>query len=464
MSRLLEQVEETIRARKLFRRGQEILVAVSGGLDSVVLLHLLHALAPRYQWRLTVAHFNHRLRGRAAEADERFVRRLAASLKLPCVVGRADVRERARATGVSLEMAARELRHQFLARSARERGIRAVALAHHADDQVELFFLRLLRGAGPEGLAGMKWRAPSPADPKVQLVRPFLDVRRAELEEFARERRIRFREDASNAARDILRNRIRHELLPLLRRRYQPAIERTVLRLMELIGEESALVAELVRASRRRGGVQTFDALPVALQRRRLRDELQRLGIAPDFALVERLRERAGRKVSAPEGRVLAADESGRVTEPATAPEDFDRSEQPVALQGRAGRSHFDGVQISWRFARPPRETPRHRAGCEVFDADQIGERIVLRHWRPGDRYQPIGMAAAVKLQDRFTNRKIPAARRRELIVATTAGGEIFWVEGERIGERFKVTPATKRCLFWRWRRGKSRIAVPRPA
>lgn len=460
MSRLLERVEETIRARKLFQRGQKILVGVSGGLDSVVLLHVLHALAGRYRWRLTVAHFNHRLRGRAADADERFVRRLAARLKLPCAVGRADVRQHAAAQGVSLEMAARELRHRFLAETARERGIRTVALAHHADDQVELFFVRLLRGAGPEGLTGMKWRAPSPADPKVRLVRPFLGVRREELEEFARERRIRFREDASNAALDILRNRIRHELLPLLHRRYQPAIERTVLRLMELLEEESALVAELARAVRRRGGRQGLSALPVALQRRRLRDALQRLGIAADFGLVERLRGRPGRKVSAPNGRVLVADEGGRVAEVAGVSEDFDWSERVLELRGRAGESRFDGVQISWRFVPPPRETPRARAGRELFDADKVGKRIVLRHWRPGDRCQPIGMNTAVKLQDRFTNRKVPAARRRELLVATTAEGEIFWVEGDRIGERFKVTPETRRCLLWRWRRAKSRIAA----
>ncbi|MCX8091401.1 MAG: tRNA lysidine(34) synthetase TilS [Verrucomicrobiae bacterium] len=460
MSGLLERVEETIRARKLLRRGQKILVAVSGGLDSTVLLHLLHALAPRHRWRLVVAHFNHRLRGRASDGDERFVRRLAARLHLPCLVGRAEVRAQAREQGVSLEMAARELRHRFLAETARKHGIGVVALAHHADDQVELFFLRLLRGAGPEGLCGMKWRAPSPADPRVQLARPILDVGRKELEQFAREQRIRYREDASNAALDILRNRIRHELLPLLRRRYQPAVARTVLRLMELLGEESALVNELTRALERTPHKRAFTELPVAVQRRRLREGLERLGIAPEFALIERLRLHLGRKVSAPDGRVLFADATGQVIESAAAPADFDWSEQVVELKGRAGEALFDGVRIRWRLARPTGAKPRAEAGRECFDAEQVGGRVLLRHWRPGDRYQPIGMGAAVKLQDWFTNRKIPAARRRALLVATTAEGEIFWVEGERIAEGFKVTPRTRRCLLWRWQRGKSRIAA----
>src|SRR5208337_2330462 len=151
----------------------------SGGVDSMVLLHALHRLAKQHGWQLTVAHFNHRLRGRASDADENLVRRTAAAMKLAVVAGRADVKAFARKSKLSIEMAARKLRHEFLAREARKRKIRIVALAHHADDQVELFFLRLLRGTGGEGLAGMKWRSPLSADPRLTLVRPLLDVTKA---------------------------------------------------------------------------------------------------------------------------------------------------------------------------------------------------------------------------------------------------------------------------------------------
>ena len=144
-------------------------------------------------------------------------------------------------------MAARKLRHEFYVRAARERNISVVALAHHADDQVELFFLRLLRGAGSEGLAGMKWCSSSPADMKITLVRPMLDAAKADLRDFARENKVRFREDATNASLDLPRNRVRNELLPLLRRRYQPALTRTILRLMELVGAEVEVVGETAR-------------------------------------------------------------------------------------------------------------------------------------------------------------------------------------------------------------------------
>src|SRR5436309_9927759 len=164
----------------------------------MVLLDLLHRLAPRHRWQLIVAHFNHQLRGAASDADERLVRRVAGRLGLPFARDcwpREDHRKTQRS---GLEMAARLARHQFLSRTARASGAPTIALAHHADDQAELFFLRLLRGAGGDGLAGMKWRGPSPVDPHLTLVRPLLDLRKTEIVACAKERHIRFREDASN--------------------------------------------------------------------------------------------------------------------------------------------------------------------------------------------------------------------------------------------------------------------------
>src|ERR1700677_2278987 len=177
-------------------RETNILVAVSGGVDSMVLLHLLKALSVERRWKLTVAHFNHRLRGRASDADEVFVRKTAKGMKLPFVSKRADVKRFARESKLSIEMAARKLRHEFLAEVARACKIKTIALAHHADDQVELFFLRLLRGAGGSGLAGMKWRSPSPMNPRIFLIRPLLDQIKAALQAYADQSRTAFREDA----------------------------------------------------------------------------------------------------------------------------------------------------------------------------------------------------------------------------------------------------------------------------
>src|SRR5258708_2264438 len=141
----------------------------------MVLLRVLHELSQKNKWQITVAHLNHQLRGRSSNADERLVVRTAKRFGVPIVTGRADVKNLARTGKLSLEMAARKARHEFLARTAARLKISHIALAHHAGDQVELFFLRLLRGSGSEGLAGMKWRSPSPANPKIQLLRPLLE-------------------------------------------------------------------------------------------------------------------------------------------------------------------------------------------------------------------------------------------------------------------------------------------------
>ena len=430
------------------------MVAVSGGLDSMVLLHLLHRLTAKPRRHLMVAHFNHQLRGRSSDADERLVVKTAESLGVPAIVERGDVKSLARRRGVSIEMAARELRHEFFARTARKHKVRTIALAHHADDQVELFFLRLLRGSGSEGLAGMKWRSPSPADAAVQLIRPLLDVTRAGLEQFARENKIRFREDASNADRGILRNRIRHDLLPLLRRRFQPAVGQAVQRLMEIVGAESEVVTSAARGWLKQKRPPAFESLPVAVQRRILQLQLQQQRLAVDFEMVESLRIAAGQPFSINANMAVQRDENGLVLTRERSAIAFISKSRMVVLGGRSGQVAFDGVEVRWRYGSGKKDIKLKRAvSSECFDADQVGEEIMLRHWQPGDRYQPIGMKSAVKLQDWFTNQKVPRARRHELIVATTGAGEIFWVEGQRLAERFKLTPKTRKRLIWRWQR-----------
>jgi len=462
---LLEHVEQSTRARKLFSPGQRILVAVSGGLDSVILLHLLCALAVKHRWKLTVVHLNHQLRGRASDGDEQFVRKLAGHLKVPCVADRADVRAYAKRSRLSVEMAARAVRHQFLARTANRRRCSCVALAHHTDDQIELFFLRLLRGAGGEGLGGMKWRSPSPADAAVQLVRPLLDLNRADLEQFAHDRRIRFREDVTNASPDALRNRIRHELLPLLRRRFQPALKQTVLRTMDIIGAEAETVTEAARAWLTLKPRAMSD-LPAALQRRIIQLQLRHAGIAADYDMIESLRLHPHKRICVSPGVMIERVPSGRLRQVTTsAPGAFNSAKTTLTLCGRAGKQSFGGVRFHWQLAVNQRAfRPRSKSGREFFDADRVGYTIVLRYWQPGDRFQPMGMPVAVKLQDWFTNRKINRKQRHELVVATTASGEIIWVENQRIGERYKLTPRTKRRLIWRWNRPKSCVAVARRA
>jgi tRNA(Ile)-lysidine synthase len=472
-------------------------------------------LAPGKGWQLTIAHLNHALRGRSSDADERLVRRTAETMALPARVERADVRRFARAHGLSLEMAARKLRHEFLARAASQLGIPTIALAHQADDQLELFFLRLFRGSSGEGLAGMRWRSPSPADRRIELVRPLLDQPKSALLEQAASAGIRFREDASNACVDFQRNLIRRELLPLLRAKYQPALSRIILRTADIVGAEAQFAAQVAsawlsrrpvriesgqgNAARKAAGRQSlldhstpFKDLPIAVQRRIIQLQLLGQGVVADYPLIEELRSTADKPVTVGplqratpgdwrpaadaalqpgcSGNVRRGDESGAGKQPsaiaavrdsggtvhlqALKAQLFNSDSIRLTLQDGAGEAQFAGARIRWQITQfKGIYHPVRRKGCESFDADKVGSIILLRHWQPGDRFEPIGMLHPVKLQDFFTNLKVPPSRRRELMVAATADGEVFWVEGLRISERFKLTKVTIRRLQWRWRR-----------
>jgi tRNA(Ile)-lysidine synthase len=456
MADLPARVLAAIREHRLLAPGDAVLVAVSGGCDSMVLLELLHRLSAKAGWRLAVAHYNHQLRGRASEADEALVARTARRLGLPFHAGRGRVRTHARARGLSLEMAARELRHEFLAATAREIGVVKIALAHHADDQVETFFLRVLRGGGGEGLAGMKWRSSSPADPGRQLIRPLLAETRARLAAYAAAGGVEFREDASNRQLDTPRNILRRRVLPMLRRLVQPALEVTVPRLMTLIGDEAGFAAAAARswlAGRRRDA---FARLHPAVQRHVIQMQLRKLGVEPGFDLVERLRRAPDCPTMTPGGLRVWRDHAGRVLAGEAPKLEFATRQLAVELTTSRGECEFAGLRLAWRVRRRRTGAPVRiaaKTGLESLDADRVGRRILLRHWQAGDRFQPLGLARAAKLQDLFTNAKVPRAERRQRVVAASEGGAIFWVEGLRPGEPVRLTPASRRVLEWRWAR-----------
>ena len=193
-----------------------------------------------------------------------------------------------------------------------------------------------------------------------------------------------------------------------------------------------------------------FDKLPLAIQRRILQSQLAAAGLAPDFRLIELLRQSAECFFSFGPNISVARGADGKVILRTESIPHFNENNRAVKLS-RAGEVEFGGRHFRWLVRKHTGEMPVPLTQMEFFDAEKVGREIVLRHWRPGDRFQPIGLKSAAKLQDLFVNAKIPAARRRELVLATTADGDIFWVEGLRIGERFKLTPQTARELVWRW-------------
>ena len=452
---LLRRFCADLRRHSLLPEDGRVVVAVSGGTDSVVLLDLFHRVAVRDGLHLVVAHANHQLRGDASDHDETFVLRLAARLGHPAVSGRLDVRAEMARARTSVEMSARKLRHAFLVRTAVEQRASVIALAHHADDQAELFLLRLLRGAGGEGLGGMAWNSPSSADPSRTLVRPLLGLSKADLVAHLKAKRLESREDSSNKDRDILRNRVRHELLPMLEQDFTPAIRDVLCRAAEVVGTEAGFVKQAAEQWSAATARPDFSTLHPALQRAVLREQLREAGHEGGFDLVEKLRQGKAAVTVAAGGR-LAHDGNGRIrigVRPA--PPRFRDEALTIDLGAGRGTVDFGGGRLEWRVraARGPKR-PAAAAGREQLDADRVGPVLRLRHWRAGDRFRPLGSPGSAKIQDLFVDRKIPASERRGRVLAEATGGELCWIEGLPPGEAFKLTPATGRQLELRWVRG----------
>jgi len=268
------------------------LVGVSGGRDSVVLLDWLVRSGYR---NLIVCHLNHQLRGRASAADARFVEKLAARLDLTVMISAADVRKVAKAGGMSIETAARFARYRFFARTARRRRCRILLLAHHADDLVETFLLNLLRGTGTAGLAGIRESSEHQfGNLKLEVIRPFLQIWRSDIDRYVRKHRLAFREDASNSQLGPLRNRIRLRVIPYLEKTVGRDIRQNVWRTAMIVAEEEHFFGELLPKIEGKAGEMSLRPLremAVALQRRTLHKWLRNSHVADvGFDLIERVR------------------------------------------------------------------------------------------------------------------------------------------------------------------------------
>ena len=427
-----------LRETKLLQPGQPLLVGVSGGPDSVALLAALVELG----YRPYVVHLNHQLRGAASDADAEFVRQLAGQYGRPVCLAAVRV--------APDEEACRQARLNFFEQVATETGIQTLALAHTADDQVETFLLRLLRGAGPTGLTGI---LPDRPLGTLRVIRPLLTVKREDVLKYLCARGLKYREDASNIDRRFARNRIRHELLPLLEREYNPGIRAVLRRTAEILRDEDACLTERVAkyGSTATLSVRELLQLPVALQRRALRAWLGEVG----FEEVEAVRQLAA--AESPSGRVgawvhreydLLHKTRGPGTEPVTRRWllNTDRETVIAELGVAFVMECADSSALSPEKKRQSGDKSPH-SKTERFDANALGATPVLRTWQEGDRFQPLGMAGEKKLQDFFVDEKVPRHQRSRVLLLCATDGRIAWVVGYRIAEPFKVTRATKQIL-----------------
>ncbi len=446
---LIDKVRATIRRHAMAEPGLRVLAAVSGGPDSTCLFHALRELGCVVE----VAHFDHQTRDGGSAEDAAFVRELAQKAGAPFHEGSEPVAAIARRMGSSFEVCARERRYAFLKRTAVEAGIEAIATGHHADDLAETVLMRLMRGTAPAGLAGIP---PVRRDGPVRIVRPLLDCSRADILRYLETRGIPYRTDESNQDVRFLRNRVRHELLPLLERQYNPTVRDGLVRLAGIQRDENLLLdamgRELLEACRKGGADlhrQPFRDAPPALQRRALALFCYETGAACAYATIEKARRlivegHAGQACDLGNGFLLR---NARRTASIDRTIPDEKGEVALAVPGETwawGRRYC--VQPLETFPRLPWKT-YCTPSRQVFDADKISGALHVRRRRDGDRFSPLGMQGATKLKDYLIGLGMPRAERGALDLLI-AGDRIAWVVGHAIDGRFSVTSETARILL----------------
>ncbi|HIC95925.1 TPA: tRNA lysidine(34) synthetase TilS, partial [Candidatus Bipolaricaulota bacterium] len=457
------KVRQTIEDHRMLSPGERVLVAVSGGVDSIVLLHLLHELQGELGISLAVGHLDHRIRGEEARADAEFVAKEAEKLKLPLVLEESDVPRYAEERGLSLEEAAREVRYQFLEEAAEKVGAAKIALGHHRDDLVETLLLNLIRGTGLSGLRGI-------APVRGKFIRPLIGCSREEIIAFARERGLEYRQDRTNLEQRFLRNRVRMELLPLLEG-YRPGVAARLARTARMLGEAADYLEELARGRlaklvlAQREGELVLDrgkflreepflqSLILREAVRSLRGSLRDLG----FEHLQKMRELSARKEGEAEfhlpGEICFLRRGERLIlgKGRAKPRRAEPPAYAFELPLRLGENLFN--EIGWRFTLEEVEPARVRALefdrdplKAVINRDRIDGPLSVRNWRPGDRFRPLGMEGTKKLQDLFIDEKVPREERSRIPLVCDRQG-IIWVVGLRLSDDYKVREETERAL-----------------
>jgi len=474
---LLDHVRAVIEKQQLFAHDTRIIVGVSGGPDSLVLLHCLRALRNDFNLHLHVAHLNHQLRGEESQADAEFVAALAQEWKLPASIEARDVQAFAEKQRLSLEEAARRVRYAFLAEVAWREGASTIAVGHHRDDQVETILMHFLRGTGLAGLRGMKYKTemkgiafgipPDVEQPPLYLVRPLLDVTRLEIDEYARAHYLSPRIDRSNFEPIFFRNRLRYNIIPFLET-VNPNLAQVLYRTAQTIADDYDLIDSIVKAemsklARRDQGTIVFkreawNALHPALQRgtlraaiQALRGEMRDIGWAPiEEARRIALEKNAGAEATLPGGLILVVSYNelfiAEATQGVPLPDLplLHTDMVPLPPNGIVELPHSDWIVETRVSHHRPEITDRWSA---VFDFAMCRGERYLRRRRPGDRFQPAGMQGHSRsLHDFLIDEKVQRAVRAQLPILVV-GDRIVWVCGLREDDRARVTPLTRE--FW---------------
>jgi tRNA(Ile)-lysidine synthase len=452
-----------IKEHHLISGPHPLVVAVSGGQDSVCLLHVLVQLQDELDIKLHIAHLNHQLRAAESEADAEYVARLADQLSIPATIEQRDVKSYRVRQRISLEEAAREVRYTFLAEVAKSAGTSRVAAGHTTDDHAETILMHLIRGTGTRGLRGLqpssRWRA---SGSSLTIIRPLLQVRRQETADYCQNHQLMPRIDTSNLSLSPLRNRIRYQLLPQLQS-YNPRVVEALLRTARIAGEDFAFLdketAQLWDSiAQRQEDLIVLDKgrfleLPPALQRHLLRAAIEELlGNLKDIEtrhieeIMTTLTKPAGKRLSLPGGLGFTIEYNQYLLGPEStvlAPFPALRGEFTLKVPGE---TLLPGWRVAAYIIEREQMADRDSDFTAYFDLDKVGGNAVVRTRQAGDRFQPLGMSQPKKLGEFMIDAKIPRAWRQRVPVVCSPQ-HILWVVGWRIDNRVRVTEDTGQVL-----------------
>ena len=468
--KILHTVRHTITEHRMYTRGDAVIVAVSGGPDSVALAHVMLTLAAEYSLRPAIAHLNHGLRGADSERDAEFVISLARQLDMPIYTEKKDVLAFQRSRRLSLEEAGRRLRYDFFEAVSSKYGFNKIALGHHSDDNAELVLINLLRGSGPLGLSGI---APVREG---KIVRPLIRLRRADIIKYLAEKKLPFVTDASNTDPAFIRNKIRHHLIPELQTAYNPRIIETINRLGEIMRAENqwfddALEPVLKQCVSFRTdqkislALHDFNQLPKAVKRRVIRkairgvkNDLRRITLLHVDAILSLIeKDRVSGRLNLPDG-ILVTRNTAEVTieKKSNVGKQKDCSKlqtfstdyrYPISAAGTVRIKEADvSINLCEIDAQDLPDIKETEANVAFFDLDRLLFPLLVRNLRPGDRFSPLGVDGTQKVKKYFINHKIPTAQRR-ICPLLLSSGNIIWIAGHRIDNAVKVSPQTRRVL-----------------
>lgn len=458
------KVRDWIERHNLLPWGENVLAACSGGADSLALVDLLAGFQSEGAFRLFVAHFDHGMRGEASAQDAEFVRQFCDERDLPFFVGFADVKETARLTGGSLEEVARHMRYDYLHKVLAQIGGGLIATGHHKDDQAETVLLNLIRGSGGRGLTAMKIR-------RNDIIRPLLCLKRSEIDRYCREQNLQPRTDESNCNVEYYRNRVRHELIPLVQQRFNPSLTETLCRTAEILADEQQFIHQYVIerltgwALRQKTGYRldaaTFSDLPAAVQRELLLVLLEQLrgdtrGIS--FTHIEHIRQlflqdHGARRIDLPGAWQARKSYQNLYVEAVPAAIAIGRnpcanepSQTLITCPGETLLPEF-GVTVRCSLHTNELSPPVDLGPDKVaFDYAALQLPLYARRRAPGDVFQALGATGARKLKKLLIDLKVPLAQRDALPMILDSRG-ILWVMGLRRAERGRLQESTREII-----------------